>query len=145
MRELKTEIQISTKPERVWNILMDLQGWPAWNPIVTKIEGTREIGAELAITMCDEKGNGGMRYKSIITALDEKKRFGFVGVMMSKFMFSAERIIELEELSGGTRLVQQEIYTGILAPLFWGKLNARALPMLKSMNEALKKKAENQP
>ena len=144
MRELKTEIQISTKPEKVWGILMDLQGWPSWNPIVTKIEGDRKIGSELSISMCDEKGNGGTSYKSIITSLDEKKRFGFVGVMMTKFMFSAERIIELEELSGGTRLVQREIYTGILAPLFWGKLNARALPMLKSMNEGLKKKAESQ-
>ena len=141
MRELRTEIQISAEPDKVWKILMDLQGWSNWNPIVNKIEGNLEVGAELSITMCDENGKDGRSYKATITAIEENRRFSYVGSMMAKFMFSAERIFELEESQGGTFFVQREIYTGIMAPLFWGKLNEHALPMLKSMNEALKKEA----
>jgi len=45
-------------------------------------------------------------------------------------------------IQGGTLFIQREIYTGLMVPLFWGKLNEQASSMLNSMNEALKKKAE---
>jgi len=57
-------------------------------------------------------------------------------------MFSAERIIEPEDSQGGTLFIQKEIYTGLMVPLFWKKLNEQASSMLNSMNEALKNKAE---
>jgi len=143
MREIRTEIQILSKPDKVWEILIDLPGWSNWNPIVNKIEGKLEVGAELFITMSDAKGNDGKSYKSIITAIDEKKRFSFIATMMAKFMFSAERIIELEDSQGGTLFKQREIYTGLMVSLFWKKLSTDALSMLNSMNEALKKKVES--
>ena len=143
MRELKTEIQISSIPDKVWEIITDLPGWSKWNPIVNKIEGKLEVGATLFITMCDDKGNDSKSYKAIITAIDEKKRFSFIGIMMAKFMFSAERIIELEDSQGGTLFIQREIYTGLMVPLFWKKLNEQASSMLNSMNEALKNKVES--
>lgn len=93
--------------------------------------------------MCDDKGNDSKSYKSIITAIDEKKRSSFIGSMMAKFMFSAERIIELEDSQGGTLFIQREIYTGLTVPLFWNKLNGQASSMLNSINAALKKKAES--
>lgn len=99
--------------------------------------------ATLFITMCDDKGNDSKSYKSIITAIDEKKRSSFIGSMMAKFMFSAERIIELEDSQGGTLFIQREIYTGLTVPLFWNKLNGQASSMLNSINAALKKKAES--
>ena len=63
--------------------------------------------------------------------------------MAAKFMFSVERNIELEDSQEGTIFIQREIYTGLLVPLFWKKLNHHASSMLNSMNEALKKKAES--
>ena len=36
MRELRTEIQILSNPDKVWEILIDLPGWSNWNPIVNK-------------------------------------------------------------------------------------------------------------
>jgi len=143
MKEIKTEIQILSKSDKVWEILMDLPGWSDWNPIVNKIEGNLEVGAELLITMSDGKGGDGKRYKSIITSIDEKKRFSFIATMMAKFMFSADRIIELEDSQEGTLFIQREIYTGLMVSLFWKKLSTEAMAMLNSMNKALKKKAES--
>ena len=142
MKELKTEIQISTAPDKVWEVLMDLPNWKNWNPIVNHIDGKLEVGQELSITMSDKKGNDSKSYKSTITALEEGKRFSFIGVMMSKFLFSAERIIELKAKDGGTHFTQVEIYNGLMVPLFWKKLSDDALPMLNSMNETLKKTVE---
>lgn len=142
MKELKTEIHISSSPGKVWEVLMDLPNWKNWNPIVNKIEGQLEIGQELSITMSDKKGNDGKNYKSTITAVEEGKRFSFIGVMMAKFLFSAERIIELKANGEGTHFTQVEIYNGLMVPLFWKKLSEHAHPMLTSMNEGLKKTVE---
>lgn len=142
MREIKTEIQISSKPDRVWSILMDLPGWAEWNPIVNKIEGDLKVGSTLDITMCNDKGKDSQKYKGTITALDENKRFSFVAKMIASFLFSVDRIIELKDSDEGTFFTQKEVYTGLMVSLFWNKLNDMATKMLNSMNEALKKKSE---
>ena len=142
MKEINTEIGISSTPEKVWETLMDLPNWSNWNPIVNKIEGNLKIGQELYITMSSSNGNDGKKYKSIIGELDENKRFTFVAIIMTKLMFSSERIIELRERDSGTILTQREIYTGLMVSLFWNKLSSDAYKMLNSMNKALKKEIE---
>ena len=56
MKEIKEEIQISSTPAKVWEILMDLPEWSNWNPIVNKIEGKLEVGNKLNITMYGSNG-----------------------------------------------------------------------------------------
>ncbi|MBL4755410.1 MAG: SRPBCC domain-containing protein [Flavobacteriales bacterium] len=142
MKEINTEIEILSTPDEVWQILMELPNWSKWNPIVNKIEGDLKIGGELSITMSNSKGDNGKKYKSIIVELDENKRFSFIATMMAKFMFSAERIIELRATEKGTIFIQREIYTGLMVSLFWKKLSTDATEMLNSMNKALKKEVE---
>lgn len=142
MKEIKAEIEISSTPDKVWEVLMDLPGWAEWNPIVNKIEGKLEVGEKLNIVMCGSNGKDSKRYAANITVIDENKCFRFIAVMMGKFMFSADRIIELEKTANGTLFIQREIYSGIMVSLFWAKLSTEALSMLKSMNEALKKEVK---
>ena len=146
MKEIRTEILISSSPDKVWEILMDIPNWPQWNPIVNKIEGNLEIGSKLSIVMkdCNSKDGNGKRYTSIITEKIENQRFSFIAIMMAKFMFSAERIIELKQTQEDTLFIQREIYTGLMVSLFWKKINCEALEMLNAMNEALKKEVEKQ-
>ena len=105
---------------------MNLPQWSKWNPIVNKIGGKLKVGEELSITMSDSKGNDEKKYKSIITGIDKNKRFSFIATMMAKFMFSAERIIELQTTEKGTLFTQKEIYTGLMVSLFWKKLSTDA-------------------
>jgi len=142
MKEINTKIEISSTSDEVWKVLMDIPNWSKWNPIVNKIEGNLKVGEELSITMSDSKGNDGKKYKSIITEIDKNERFSFIAIMMAKFMFSAERIIELQTTETGTVFTQREIYTGLMVSLFWKKLSTDATEMLNSMNMALKKEVE---
>lgn len=142
MKEINTEIEILATPDKVWEILMDLPNWPKWNPIVNKIEGNLKIGEKLSITMSDSKGNDGKKYDSVITNIDTNERFSFIAKMMSSFMFSADRVIELKPTEKGTHFSQREIYTGLVVSLFWNKLNTDARKILNSMNAALKKAVE---
>ncbi|GAB1858733.1 hypothetical protein MHTCC0001_35730 [Flavobacteriaceae bacterium MHTCC 0001] len=142
MKEINTEIRISATPGKIWEILMDLENWHKWNPIINNIKGKLNIGNELAITMSDSKGNKAKKYNATITELNKNKRFSFIAKMMAEFIFSAERIIELKTIEKETKFIQREIYTGIMVSLFWKKLSTDALDMLNSMNQALKKEVE---
>ena len=83
-----------------------------------------------------------MKYRPIVTNVEEPKSFRWRGVMMAGFLMTNDKVFELEEISSGTRLIHKELFSGMLVPVFWGKLNKGVIPMLKSMNEALKIKAE---
>jgi hypothetical protein len=74
----------------------------------------------------------------VVTKYEEPKLFRWCSKMMSEFLFTNDKVFELEEIDSGTRLIHIEAFSGILVPMFWGKLNEHVPSMLRSMNEALK-------
>jgi len=50
MKELRTEIEIQASPEKVWQILMDFDKWPEWNPFIHTVVGKPETGEKVDIT-----------------------------------------------------------------------------------------------
>ncbi len=142
MREIRTEIEIAAPPIKVWSILTDFDNWKNWNPIVNQASGVASLGAELSVTMRGDDGKDGPKYRPIITNFEEPKYFRWRGKMMAEFLFTNDKVFELEETSSGTRLIHKELFSGMLVPMFWSKFDKGVPPMLKSMNDALKRKAE---
>ncbi len=142
MRELRTEIEIAAPLTKVWNILTDFNNWKQWNPIVKQARGVASLGSKLSITMCGKDGKASNKYSPVITTFEEPKSFRWRAQMMAGFLFTNDKVFALEEIASGTRLIHIEGFSGILVPMFWSKLNQGVLPMLKSMNDALKVKAE---
>ncbi len=142
MRELRTEIEISAPLTKVWSILTDFDKWKDWNPI-SQASGVASLGSKLSVTMSGDNGKDGMTYTPMVTELEEPKSFRWRGKMMAGFLFTNDKVFELEEIGSGTRLIHSEEFSGILVPMFWSKLNKGVPPMLKSMNDALKTLAEN--
>jgi len=142
MKEIITEIEINKSTEKVWNILTDFNNWTEWNPIINQASGAANLGSKLTITMRGDNGKDGPKYMPIVTINQEPKTFRWRAKMMSGFMFTNDKVFELEETSSGTRLIHKELYSGVLASLFWNKLNNHVPTMLNSMNDALKIKVE---
>ena len=44
IKEIKTEIIINTKPEKVWEVLTDFENYPTWNPFIQNISGEQKVG-----------------------------------------------------------------------------------------------------
>ncbi len=143
MRELRTEIEIAAPLTKVWSILTDFDNWKEWNPIINQASGVASLGSKLSITMRGNNGKDSTKYMPVVTKVEEPKSFRWRAIMMAGFLFTNDKIFELEEIGSGTRLIHREEFSGILVPMFWSKLNKGALPMLKSMNDALKIVAEN--
>jgi hypothetical protein len=142
MREIRTEIEITAPPTKVWRILTNFENWKNWNPIINEASGIASLGSELSITMRGNNGKDGPKYKPKITIFEEPKSFRWRAKMMAEFLFTNDKVFELQETVSGTRLIHKELFSGMFVPLFWSKLNQGVPPMLKSMNDSLKKTAE---
>jgi len=143
LQEIKTEIEISAPPSKVWSIISDINNWQEWSPIIKESQGTASIGSELTITMIGkEKGEDGPKYNPVITELDEPNTLRWRAQMLAGFVFTNYKELELEETSSGTKLTHKELFKGLLAPLFCGQMEEGVPPMLNSMNKALKDLAE---
>lgn len=142
MREIKTEIQIAAPPAKVWSILTDFENWKNWNPIINEASGEPALNSELTISMCGKDGKGGPRYKPVVSIFEKPNSFRWRAKMMASFLFTNDKIVELKEVNGGTHLIHIETFSGLMVPMFWSKMEQGMPMMLKSMNEALKKRAE---
>jgi len=143
LQEVKTEIDVSAPPSKVWSIIIDIDKWKEWSPIIKASHGTASVGSELTITMMGkEKDKDGPEYNPIITELEEPNYFSWRAHMLAGFIFTNEKVFELEETESGTRLTHKEMFSGLLAPIFRGQMKKGVPPMLNSMNKALKDLAE---
>ena len=48
---VSNEVVIDATPEQVWNVLIETEKYPEWNPVMTKVSGRHEIGKELVFTI----------------------------------------------------------------------------------------------
>ena len=62
--------------------------------------------------------------------------------MMAGFIFTNDKIIELEATAVGTKVTHTETFKGLMVPLMRGQLEKGVPPILNMMNEALKNIAE---
>ena len=141
--EIKTEIEISAPPSKVWGIITDIENWQEWSPIITASHGVASVGSELSITMVGkEEGKDGPEYEPMIMELNEPNYFRWRAQMLAGFIFTNDKIFKLEATASGTRLNHTESFKGLLAPVFRGQVEKGVPPMLNSMNKALKDLAE---
>lgn len=143
VKEIKTEIDISAAPSKVWEIITDIDNWQEWSPIINVSNGTSAMGAKLEITMKGKKpGKNGPTYNPVITELIEPNYFHWRTQMLAGFVFTNDKIFKLEKTESGTHLTHIETFKGLMAPLVSSSLNEHVPMMLDSMNSALKERAE---
>lgn len=97
-QEIKTEIEISAPQEKVWSIVSDINNWQEWSPIIKESQGTAAVGTELMITMVGkEEGKDGPKYNPVITSLEQPNYLRWRAHMLSEFIFTNDKIIQLEK------------------------------------------------
>lgn len=145
VQEIRTEIEISAPPSKVWSIITDIDKWQEWSPIINASQGQAVLGEELSITMVSEQvGENGPKYSPVIIDLKEHEYFHWRAHMLAGFVFTNDKIFKLEETGAGTHLVHIETFRGLIAPLMAGSVEENVPAMLDSMNAAMKALAENQ-
>jgi hypothetical protein len=58
MKNIQTEILINTDITKVWNVLMNFDSYPKWNPFIKSISGELKLGARLTVSINPPDGKG---------------------------------------------------------------------------------------
>jgi hypothetical protein len=141
MKEVKTEIIINAKPEKVWSILTDFKNQPNWNPFISNISGEKKIGSNLKVSIKPPDGKG-MTFKPVVLKFEENKEFRWKGKLMVKGIFDGEHyFIVSKDGDNKTKFIHGEKFSGILVNLF-GKMLDKTKDGFKLMNKSLKSECE---
>lgn len=142
-KKITTEINIKAKPEKVWDILMDFEKHPKWNPFIIHISGDQNVGSKLKVVLSFKKDDGGkMKIKPEVMSVKENEEFIWCGKALFSGIFDGEHRFILEKTKTGTKFIQEEIFEGFLVNWLPKSLYEKTEEGFKNMNEALKKEAE---
>ena len=138
-KEIRTEITIQATPEKVWNILTNLNAYPAWNPFITSITGKAEKGSKLTVKIKPTDGKA-MTFKPTVLTAKKNQELSWLGSLFFKGLFDGEHKFELIDHGNGTlTFVQSEKFKGILVGIFNMEKTESGF---NAMNRKLKAEAE---
>jgi hypothetical protein len=141
MKNIQTEILINTDITKVWDVLMNFNGYPKWNPFITSISGEPKLGARLTVSINPPDGKG-MTFKPTILNLELNKEFRWKGKLGITGIFDGEHYFILESLDKDiTKLIHGEKFSGLLVPLL-GKMLDKTKKGFQLMNESIKNECE---
>jgi hypothetical protein len=142
-KELKTAIEINVSANMVWKVLTDFDRYSEWNPFIRSIRGKAKRGEQLEVFI-QPPGESGMMFRPVILALQPERELRWIGRLMLPGIFDGEHWFQIEPIGEDRiRLSQCEIFSGLLVPLLWWKLEAQTRQGFEQMNQALKNRVES--
>jgi hypothetical protein len=141
MKNIQTEILINTNITKVWDVLMNFDSYPKWNPFITSISGERKLGNRLTVSI-NPPGGKGMTFKPNILTLEANKEFRWKGKLGINGIFDGEHYFILESVDKDiTKFIHGEKFSGLLVPLV-GKMLDKTQKGFQLMNESIKNECE---
>ena len=141
MKQLHSEVLIEASPTEVWTVLTDFARYADWNPFVVNVTGTPEEGERLSVTLSPPGGRR-ITLKPEVTEVVSGRVLEWWGHLGVRGIFDGRHRFELHPTATGTRLVQNETFTGALVPLLARSLDRDTAAGFALMNAALKTRAE---
>jgi hypothetical protein len=143
MKNIQTEILILADTAKVWDVLMNFDSYPKWNPFITSISGERKLGNRLTVSI-NPPGGKGMTFKPNILTLEANKEFRWKGKLGINGIFDGEHYFILESVDKDiTKFIHGEKFSGLLVPLV-GKMLDKTQKGFQLMNESIKKECEKE-
>jgi len=132
---------IDAAPERIWALLTDSAGYPAWNPAVLSVDGDIAPGNMIKLVSIV---NPKRAFKLTVTEFDAPHRMVWADGMPLG-LFKGERTYTLRPAGKGlTEFRMEEVFSGPLAPLI-----TKAIPDMtdsfEQFADGLKIAAEDRP
>ena len=125
------EIWIPAPPEAVWEVLIDTEAYPQWNPVFVEVDGAYAQG-ETVLNMVREPDGAILEMTATVETLLPNAELRQSGGIPGILTFDHRWL--LEPADGGTRVVQHEVDRGI-GLWFWS--SDWLEPAYAAANEAL--------
>ncbi|MFF4406847.1 SRPBCC family protein [Streptomyces sp. NPDC001404] len=141
MRQIATVVDIAATPARVWEVLTDLPHYSDWNPFIREASGEVAPGARLRLRTVPARGRPVTFRPRIRTAVPQRELSWMRRLVLPGLFDGLHRFVLTDLDGGGTRVVQDERFTGVLVPAL-AKAVARTTEDFDALNRALRKRCE---
>lgn len=143
-KQIQNEIDIEASPKLVWEMLIEVSHYKNWNPFLIQAQGQARVGSYLELIM-SQPGVSSRPRKVLVTSMKYCREFSWKGTIIHTAFFCGHNRFTLIPLSDHqTRLIQEEIFSGLLVPFFYNKLERNLPAGFKKMLIALKSTVEGQ-
>ena len=135
--EISTSIEIDRPADAVWATFVDRDSYPVWNTFIRSWQGELAVGARQLVRIQPTQKSG-QTFRPRITDLEPGRllvwlgRVGVPGVLDGRHRFELEPIDEHR-----SRLVQSEVLSGALVPVFRRMLTVDTPAAFSRMNADL--------
>jgi hypothetical protein len=140
VREIRTEVQIAAPREAVWAVLADFASYPRWNPFII-VTGEARVRTNVRLKTMPPGRPANTQTAEVLTAW-APRHLRIQGKLRWPWLFAGTHIFELADHDGGTRFVNREEFTGVLAPVVVWLLGPKLPTGFHAMNRALKARVE---
>jgi hypothetical protein len=142
--QIETRIEIHASKQKVWEILMNFENYPTWNPFIRSITGLPQIGSRIEVKI-QPVNSKSMIFKPIVLVNEEEKEFKWIGSLVVKGIFDGEHCFQLiDSQEGFVTFIHREKFNGLLVPFLRKMIHVTTKNSFEMMNIALKKVSEAQ-
>ena len=99
---IEKRVGVQATSDRIWDLVADLSGWDAWNPIDKDVQGAIAYGGRLTMT---EAWPDMAERQSAAQVVEWQPRARLVWAERRGFLFQSLRYIQIEELAPGNCIV----------------------------------------
>lgn len=138
-----SEVEIEAPPERVWETLVDLDGYARWNRFTPKIDSTLEVGDPVDMKVCMLKLGGlTIAQREWLRAFEPPERLVW-GTRMLGGGIVAERVQTVTAIGEGrSRYRTEDVIEGPLSPLAFLFTGSSVQAGFDAVAEGLKREVE---
>src|SRR4051812_3658472 len=95
--QLSTEIEIEATPETIWQVLVDFERYPEWNPFIVQARGSAHAGERIEVTLSLPEGSESSFAPTIIRC-EAAQELRWLGHLWLRGLFDGEHFFKLVRL-----------------------------------------------
>ncbi len=142
VKTVETSIVIDASMERVWQVLIEGDAYPNWNPLIRKVSDDIYEGNKLKVTLDPQFGGEG-EVEIKVGQLWFSKSMVWIGRPLMTDLLSGRHYFKTKVMADGKiEFTNMESYSGLLLYLSWPFIEPKARQGFAAMNVALKAEAE---
>ena len=132
-RTIHTEAELEAPSSIVWRVWSDLESHSIWNPVMTRVHGRAELGAEVAVGF---RAGVFVVVRCVVDGLEPERRLSWTGG--TRGLMRGHHYFECLPLPNDrTRIIHGETFSGLLVPPLWPLLTPQLKKNYRAMNRAL--------
>ncbi|WP_156306228.1 SRPBCC domain-containing protein [Sphingobacterium endophyticum] len=141
--QIESQITINAPAEAVWKVLSNFNSYPSWSPTISEFFGTPIVGQRTKVLL-KQPGGTSMKMNPVFLKIDVNEELRWKDRLLMNGIFDGEHYFILQRISDNqTRLIQGELFSGILVPLFKKMIHGNTKNGFDLFNEAIKERVES--